>query len=154
MITEDQFSADENHKGKNKRHLSFALQGEMEKVKIKKSNTLFHKARKDRYGSPIKKGGKHRICFKDKIKGEKHRLCEIVNIPLALNSSLQDDSEVEGVEVEKPEANVTDPPKKVDKKPDEKEEKKIVNSKLAFKKSLSSKGGKEDENCSCACFIF
>lgn len=78
MNTEDQHSADENNKLKKK--LSFAIDGQKE-MKPKKSRTLCN-FRKDRFGSPIKKGGKHRICFRDKIQGEKNRLCDVVNISL------------------------------------------------------------------------
>ena len=118
---EDVFSADENVKIKKK--LSFMIQGQRE-IRIKKSYTMLN-LRKDRYGNLIIKGGNHRICFRDKIEGEKNRLCDYINIdPIKTTSQIQ--------------TPISD------------ESKKKFNNIVKLKTNSLN----EDENCSCACKIF
>ena len=77
MNTEEQHSCDEILRYNKK--LSFKISGQKNQKNYARAKTLVY-FRRDRYGNQIRKGGKHRICFKDKIEGEKNRLCEIVNI--------------------------------------------------------------------------
>ncbi len=150
MNTEDQHSADENIKLKKK--LSFAIDGQKE-MKPKKSRTLCN-ARKDRFGSPIKKGGKHRICFRDKIQGEKNRLCDVVNISLinCNESNLSiNDKLVKKNGTNNSNNSLSKNPNVNSMKQDEDPKTNQVSKKAL---SLTNTGAKEDENCSCACNIF
>lgn len=86
----------------------------------------------DNWGSTIKKGGNHKICFKDKI-GIDGQLCEVVNITLLkkketllhqVNSKLRRSSSIES------------------------------NKNSHTGSTKKTKSSENDENCSCACNIF
>ena len=119
---------------------------------LKKSKTL-KQFRRDRFGSTIKKGGKHKICFMDKIQGERHKLCDVINITL-INAN---DSHLSIENVEKIISNSlnvnNDNNNNSQINKDESKEKKQEIVKKPIKKSLNTKSN-DDENCSCACNIF
>ena len=121
MNTEEQHSCDEILRYNKK--LSFMISGQNNMKNYARAKTLVY-FRRDRYGNQIRKGGKHRICFKDQIEGEKNRLCEIVNI------NKINDSEKEKI--------------KNDFIP--------KNAKKNHYKDLKLANG--NDNCSCVCVIF
>jgi len=137
-----QLSAEENDRMIRK---LTPIQIEKEKVKIKKAKTLKN-IRRDRFGKLIKRGGKHRICFRDKIDGEKNKLCDIINITLinkerSYISGQKSNSIENGNQVE---IKIKDDPKN------------FVNSLIQKSSTLksSTEQEKNKNGCSCACIIY
>lgn len=106
--------------------------------------------RHDKYGSPIKKGGRQRIVFRDNIKDENNKqesLCDVVDISLMNKQALSKKNSLVkknslGSNNDKPE-----------EKPSNKSSGFNISSLKSNDKSNTSKNSK-DENCSCACIIF
>lgn len=105
--------------------------------------------RKDQYGSPIKKGGKQRVTFKDKLPmrasttkenktSTKNELCEVVDIPIihVREGSFSKSSSI------KKRISIS----------------KLRESPNKLNPSIQDKGDEnnqnEQENCSCVCAIF
>lgn len=111
--------------------------------KIKRSNTHFKNdiheevedtnIRRDNRGNAIKKGGRHRVCFRDKLPGKKQKLVDVVNVAfldkiVSSKNMIQVSQLNNGEQTPKPEPVVL--------------------------KSISVKSGGKDDNCSCSCNIF
>ena len=101
--------------------------------------------RKDRFGSPIKKGGKQKMMFRDKIKDEENmsqELCDVVNI--SLNGKMKS---LDKISVKKNSNN--DEVKEVNASISVRD-----NTSLTKSKSDSNSNKNKDENCSCLCVVF
>ena len=145
MNTEDQYSADDSKKFKS--NLSIAIDGQ-ENSSYKKSRTICN-IRKDRFGSPIKKGGKHKICFRDKLHGDKNKLCDVVNITIVNcnESSLSNNDLLLKNNLSMNSNNSVS-------KPNQSKDNDINKLNEIIKKASRNVTPKVDENCSCACSIF
>ena len=137
MNTEDQHSADEIVALQTRLHFMIGGQKNFN-PKFVNSKTINYK-RRDRYGNVISKGGKQRICFKDKIEGEKNRLCEIVNISKDININCGTDNKQYYKNFNKQQQDSNHIIYKILNKTSSKE---------------ISLGHSKNDNCSCACIIF
>ena len=100
--------------------------------------------RKDRLGSPIKKGGKQKMIFRDRIKDENNmsqELCDVVNI--SLNEKMKS---LDKISVKK---SNNDEIKEIKVNNTVKD-----NTYLTKNKRDSTSKKNNDENCSCLCSIF
>ncbi len=142
MSLDDQHSADDT-KNMRSKNISNGVDGQTE-IFFKKSKTI-NNIRKDRFGSPIKRGGKHKICFRDKIQGNK--LCDVVNITLLNNDSYlsKNVSAVKKMSINSNSSNC-----RLNSNTDINKLNEIINK---ASKNLTPKK-ENDENCSCACLVF
>lgn len=94
-----------NSKNKLKKTNSTSkIKNKSKSVKHVKKNNVRVTNRFDKYGSPIKKGGKHKLVFRDVLKDKNNlnkKLCDYVNITLFDKSNLSNNCDINGINLNK-----------------------------------------------------